>query len=67
MEQFLIRLGKGAGYITLGFFEVSLGGVLAYLNRDLSGYALVVGAVNAGVFGGGAIKAAAEAKNGGGK
>jgi hypothetical protein len=60
-------LGKGAGYVALAFFEAMLGAALAYFGKDLTGFAAVVVAVNAGVFGGGAWKAAAEAKNGAAK
>ncbi len=56
--------GKGPGYVLLGFAEVACGTWLASRGADLSGFALILGAVNAGVFGGGAWKAAAKARNG---
>jgi hypothetical protein len=60
-------LGKGPGYVALAVAELGVGAWLAARGADLSGFALILGAVNAGVYGGGAWKAAAEAKNGGTK
>jgi len=59
-------LGKGPGMVGLGFFEATLGAILAYTGKDLVGYAGVLTAINIGVYGGGAWKASAEAKNGNG-
>lgn len=59
-------ISKGPGYILLAFAELGVGTFLAARGADLSGFALILGAVNAGVYGGGAAKAMAEAKNGGG-
>jgi hypothetical protein len=57
-------LGKGPGYVALAVAELIAGTWLATRGSDLSGFALVLGAVNAGVYGGGVMKAMAEAKNG---
>ena len=55
-------LGKGPGYVALAFFEAAIGAGLVYVGRDVVGYAGVLAAVNAGVYGGGAFKAVSEAK-----
>lgn len=65
-SRLMAGLGKGPGYVALGFAEALAGAVLVYYGRDVSGYAAVVTAVNVGVFGGGAWKVSAEARNGGG-
>ncbi len=56
-------LGKGPGYVALAVFETILGFALALRQPDaLDGFALVLGAVNVAVYGGGAVNA--FAKNG---
>ena len=60
-------LGKGGGFTAIALTEVTAGFVLGYYSKDLVGFATILGAVNAGFYGGGAWKAAAEAKNGGSK
>jgi hypothetical protein len=61
--DYLFRsLGKGPGLTLVGLLQTGLGYSLALAGKDLSGFAYVVGAVNVGLFGGGAIKAHAEAK-----
>ena len=60
----LQKLGKGPGMMALAFTEVILAYFLSQGGTDLTGYALVLGAVNVPVFGGGAWKAHSEAKNG---
>jgi hypothetical protein len=66
MSELVQLLGKGPGYVALAVAELGVGAWLAARGADLSGFALVLGAVNAGVYGGGAWKVAAEARNGGG-
>jgi hypothetical protein len=60
----LQKLGKGPGMMALAFTELILAYFLAKGGVDLNPYAVVIGAINVPVFGGGAWKAAAEAKNG---
>jgi len=54
--------------VGLGWFEAGLLFSLAYLKPESNwaGFAMALGAVNAGVFGGGAWKAGMEAKHGNG-
>ena len=55
---------KSAAYVALAAIEVGCGFVVAMkAPGSLSGFALVLGAINAGVYGGGAFKAAADAKS----
>jgi len=63
LEPALRTFGKGPGFLALAFFEVAAGFIIAYYKPDaLAGLATVLGAVNVPVYGGGAWKAAAEAK-----
>lgn len=61
-------LGKGPGLVGLAYLEAGLLYVLAYVKPESNwtGIAMVLGAVNAGVYGGGAYKAGMEAKHGNG-
>lgn len=57
-------LGKGPGFILIGVLEVAVALMVAKSGKDLSGLSMCFAAINAGVFGGGAMKAMSEAKNG---
>ena len=64
LEYLFRSLGKGPGLTLVGLLQTGLGYTLALQGKDLAGFAYVVGAVNVGLFGGAAWKAAAEARNG---
>jgi hypothetical protein len=67
MSELLQLAGKGPGYIALAFLEVAIAGGLLSRGIDGSAIAAAFGAINLGVYGGGAFKVASEARNGGAK
>ena len=63
MEACIKAAGRGAAYIALAVVEVLLAYHLALTKSEaLTGFATVLGVVNAAVYGGGMVKAAAEAR-----
>lgn len=59
-------IGRGPGYILLAALQACIGGALALRGCDLSGYAMVLGAVNVAAYGGGAWKAHTDSRSGNG-
>lgn len=58
---------KGAAYVFVGVFEVTLGFVLALkAPGSMTGFATILGAVNVALYGGGALAKWAEGRNGNG-
>lgn len=66
MSEIVSALGKGPGFLLLALIEVAITAILLAKGIDGTGIAAALGAINIPVYGGGAWKAAAEAKNGGG-
>lgn len=61
----LKMLGKGPGFMGLAMMEVIIGSALtAWAGVDATSLAVLYGAVNIPVYGGGAWKYAAKVKNG---
>ena len=62
IEQALRLFGKGPGFMAFAYLCATTLFVLTYLKVDVSGLTGPLGVVCAGLYGGGAWKAAAEAK-----
>ncbi len=57
-------IGKGPGYVLLGFF-IALGlFILAWKEKDVAGLTGPLGALGLGTYGGGALKAWAKSNGG---
>lgn len=61
----ITSLGKGPGIVGFAYFAAILLFILSLLEKDVAGLTGPLGLLTAGLFGGSAWKAAAEAKNGG--
>ena len=60
VSTFLISLGKGPGFILVALGEVLVGGVCAYLGKDLIGLSAVFGTINVPLYGAGVWKASSD-------
>lgn len=65
IQDLIGHLGKGPGFFAFAALATAIGGVLAYVKPDsLIGYAAVLTPICSGLYGGGAMKAWAESRNG---
>jgi len=64
IQEGISHLGKGPGFFLFAFLCAGALFALVYIGKDVSGLTGPLGAVCAGLYGGGGLKAWAESKNG---
>jgi len=62
----LSKFGKGPGFMAFAFVELGVAALLLRAGVGGTDIGLALGPINVALYGGGAWKAAAEARNGGG-
>jgi hypothetical protein len=67
MSEILRLFGKGPGFMAFAFFTTGVTLLLRAQGVEVASLTGPLGVIAAGLYGGGAWKAAAEAKNGNGK